>query len=157
MPVRDLLDGAAEPTTQAVDPRLETVATAPFDPTSIQTLMPETIGTQLIFRIAWPPAIVIIASLPVLNARNAAAKHIAPFAAAMLFGSVEKAAQESKRMAAEHGLPDQKVMCSYFVDVAHSDAEAERVGAQRFEPLDDVTEVRAVDLHCASSCWTGRS
>ena len=61
------------------------VATAPFDPTSVQTLMPETIGTQLIFRIAWPPAIVVIASLPVLNARNAAAKHVAAFAAATQF------------------------------------------------------------------------
>jgi hypothetical protein len=44
--------------------------------------MPETIGTQLIFRIAWPPAVVVIACLPLLNARNAEAKHVAEFAAA---------------------------------------------------------------------------
>src|SRR2546423_8806164 len=31
VPLRDLPDGAAEPETQAVDPRLDTVPTAPFD------------------------------------------------------------------------------------------------------------------------------
>ena len=58
------------------------VATSPFDPSSMQTVMPETIGTQLIFRIAWPPAVVVLATLPVLAARGAADKHIAPFSAA---------------------------------------------------------------------------
>src|SRR5439155_20524160 len=44
----------------------------------------------------------------------------APFAAAMVFGSVQQAAQESKRMAREAGHPDPKAMCSYFTSVAHS-------------------------------------
>ena len=48
----------------------------------MQTVMPETIGTQLLFRIAWPPAVVVLATLPVLAARAAADKHIAPFSAA---------------------------------------------------------------------------
>jgi alkanesulfonate monooxygenase SsuD/methylene tetrahydromethanopterin reductase-like flavin-dependent oxidoreductase (luciferase family) len=50
----------------------------------------------------------------------------APFAAAMLFGSVQEAARESTRMALEAGHPDPKVMCSYFVSVAHSAEEADR-------------------------------
>src|SRR5581483_1033264 len=44
----------------------------------------------------------------------------APFAAAMVFGSVQQAAQESKRMAREAGAAEPKVMCSYFTSVAHS-------------------------------------
>ena len=44
----------------------------------------------------------------------------APFAAAMLFGSVQDAARESRRMAREAGNPDPKVMCSYFVSVSHT-------------------------------------
>src|SRR5947209_17136850 len=44
----------------------------------------------------------------------------APFAAAMLFGSVENAARESQRMARAAGLADPKVMCSYFCAVAHT-------------------------------------
>src|SRR5262249_38242051 len=44
----------------------------------------------------------------------------APFAAAMLFGSVENAARESQRMAREAGMADPKVMCSYFCSVAQT-------------------------------------
>jgi hypothetical protein len=58
------------------------VATAPFDPSSMQSLMPETIGTQLLFRVAWPPAVAVLATLPVLAARAGVDKHLAPFAAA---------------------------------------------------------------------------
>jgi hypothetical protein len=58
------------------------VATAPFDPGAISMQMPEAIGTQLIMRVAWPPAIVIVACLPVLSARGAEAKGIGEFAAA---------------------------------------------------------------------------
>src|SRR5262245_66512196 len=50
----------------------------------------------------------------------------APFAAAMLFGSVQEAARESKRMAREAGHPDPKVMCSYFVSVSGSTEETHR-------------------------------
>jgi hypothetical protein len=58
------------------------VATAPFDPGALQMQMPEAIGTQLIFRVAWPPAIVIVACLPVLAARGAEAKGVGEFPAA---------------------------------------------------------------------------
>jgi alkanesulfonate monooxygenase SsuD/methylene tetrahydromethanopterin reductase-like flavin-dependent oxidoreductase (luciferase family) len=47
----------------------------------------------------------------------------APFAAAMVFGSILQAARASKDMAREAGNPAPKVMCSYFTQVAHSHAE----------------------------------
>jgi len=50
----------------------------------------------------------------------------APFAAAMAFGSVQAATQESLRLGREAGNPDPKVMCSYFTFVAHSREEEER-------------------------------
>jgi hypothetical protein len=61
------------------------VATSPFDMASVQTLMPETVGTQLIFRVVWPPAIVVIGSLPVLAARAAVRDNASPFGAAVSF------------------------------------------------------------------------
>jgi hypothetical protein len=61
------------------------VTTAPFDPMSAQTLMPETVGTQLIFRLAIPPAIAIIACLPILAAKDAATNDVSEFAAATQF------------------------------------------------------------------------
>ena len=50
----------------------------------------------------------------------------APFAAAMAFGSVQAATQESLRLTREAGSPNTKVMCSYFLSVAHSHEEEER-------------------------------
>jgi alkanesulfonate monooxygenase SsuD/methylene tetrahydromethanopterin reductase-like flavin-dependent oxidoreductase (luciferase family) len=50
----------------------------------------------------------------------------APFAAAMAFGSVQAATQESLRLAREAGNPEAKVMCSYFNFVAHSHDEEDR-------------------------------
>jgi alkanesulfonate monooxygenase SsuD/methylene tetrahydromethanopterin reductase-like flavin-dependent oxidoreductase (luciferase family) len=69
----------------------------------------------------------------------------APFAAAMLFGSVEAAAREAKRMAREAGHPDPKVMCSYFVSVAHSDAEAEGARERLLYYLQNVIPVLPQD------------
>src|SRR3989454_299892 len=73
----------------------------------------------------------------------------APFAAAMLFGSVEAAAQESKRMAREAGHPDPKVMCSYFVSVAHGDAEADRARERLLYYLQNVMPVVPQDRRTA--------
>ena len=50
----------------------------------------------------------------------------APFAASMVFGTVQQAAQESKRLARAAGHPDPKAMCSYFVSVAHDRQEEDR-------------------------------
>jgi hypothetical protein len=58
------------------------VATAPFDPSSLQTVMPETIGMQLIMRVAWPPAVAILATLPVLAARAATDDELPPITGA---------------------------------------------------------------------------
>ncbi|HLF47998.1 MAG TPA: LLM class flavin-dependent oxidoreductase [Methylomirabilota bacterium] len=69
----------------------------------------------------------------------------APFAAAMLFGSVQAAAQESKRMAREAGHPDPKVMCSYFVSVAESEQEADRARERLLHYLHNVIPVLPSD------------
>jgi hypothetical protein len=58
------------------------VATAPFDPSAMTMQMPEAIGTTLIMRVAWPPAVAVIACLPVLAARGAEKKGIGEFPAA---------------------------------------------------------------------------
>jgi len=50
----------------------------------------------------------------------------APFAAAMVFGTVQDAAKASKQMAREAGHPNPKAMCSYFTSVAHDKLEADQ-------------------------------
>src|SRR5262249_37422439 len=65
----------------------------------------------------------------------------APFAAAMLFGSVQEAAHASKRMASEAGHPDPKVMCSYFVSVARSSDEADRARERLLHYLHSIIPV----------------
>jgi len=69
----------------------------------------------------------------------------APFAAALLFGSVEEATKESKRLAREAGHPDPKVMCSYFVAVAHSEGEADRARERLLHYLHSVLPVLPTD------------
>jgi len=73
----------------------------------------------------------------------------APFAAAMLFGSVQEAARESKRMAMEAGHPDPKVMCSYFVSVAHSPSEADRARERLLHYLHSILPVLPSDRSTA--------
>ena len=48
----------------------------------------------------------------------------APFAAAMVFGSLANAVATFKRYAAEAGHPEAKAMCSYFTCPVDSEAEA---------------------------------
>jgi alkanesulfonate monooxygenase SsuD/methylene tetrahydromethanopterin reductase-like flavin-dependent oxidoreductase (luciferase family) len=75
-----------------------------------------------------PPVYVACFSKPSveLAARLRINTLFAPFAAAMVFGSVQQAAQESKRMAAEAGNPHQQVMCSYFANVVYSKDEEQK-------------------------------
>src|SRR5207237_7593440 len=54
----------------------------------------------------------------------------APFAAAMMFGSLANAAARFKELAREAGYPDSRVMCSYFFGIA-DDAAAERQFKER--------------------------
>ena len=58
------------------------VATGAFDITSVNSAMPEAIGTTMLFRAAWPPGIVVLASLPLLSARSAADRGLAELPAA---------------------------------------------------------------------------
>jgi alkanesulfonate monooxygenase SsuD/methylene tetrahydromethanopterin reductase-like flavin-dependent oxidoreductase (luciferase family) len=50
----------------------------------------------------------------------------APFAATMMFGSVQEATSQFQAMAQEAGHQHSRVMCSYFFSLADNDAEALR-------------------------------
>src|SRR5207237_4315333 len=61
-----------------------------------------------------------------LAARNGFNIIFAPFAAAMMFGSLEEAAAKFKGLAAEAGFANSKVKCSYFVALADTEQEQTR-------------------------------
>lgn len=63
----------------------------------------------------------------------------APFAAAMMFGSVQQAAAYHKERALEAGYPSVRAMCSYFVAVADSPAEALKAKERLLFYLKNVT------------------
>lgn len=94
-----------------------------------------------------PPVYVACFSKPTVEvaARVGVNTLFAPFAAAMVFGSIQGAAQESKRMAREAGNPDQRVMCSYFNFVAHSPQEADRTRERLLYYLQAVTPAFPAD------------
>src|SRR5262249_43185029 len=73
----------------------------------------------------------------------------APFAAAMLFGSVQEAARESKRMAREAGHPDPRVMCSSFLAVSHSPGETDRPRGRPLHSLHSTLPVPPSDRRTA--------
>lgn len=75
-----------------------------------------------------PPIYVACFSRPTVEmaARNGFNAIFAPFAAAMMFGSVEKAVAEFKVIGRQSGHPDLKAMCSYFFAVADSADEEMR-------------------------------
>jgi alkanesulfonate monooxygenase SsuD/methylene tetrahydromethanopterin reductase-like flavin-dependent oxidoreductase (luciferase family) len=75
-----------------------------------------------------PPVYVACFSAPTMElaARNGFNIIFAPFAAAMMFGSLEEAAAKFKRLATEAGFPDSKVKCSYFVALADGEQEQMR-------------------------------
>ena len=72
-----------------------------------------------------PPIYVAAFSRPTVEfaARNGFNVIFAPFAAAMMFGSLAEATAEFKRLAAEAGYPDSRAMCSYFFGMADNAAE----------------------------------
>jgi hypothetical protein len=61
------------------------VATGPFELTAMQTFVPEAVGTQLIFRFVWPPAVAVIGALPLLAARAAERDGLSPFGASISY------------------------------------------------------------------------
>jgi alkanesulfonate monooxygenase SsuD/methylene tetrahydromethanopterin reductase-like flavin-dependent oxidoreductase (luciferase family) len=72
-----------------------------------------------------PPMYVACFSRPTVEMAAHGGFHaiFAPFAAAMMFGSIEEATAQFKAMAREAGYPDSRVMCSYFFCLADSAAE----------------------------------
>jgi alkanesulfonate monooxygenase SsuD/methylene tetrahydromethanopterin reductase-like flavin-dependent oxidoreductase (luciferase family) len=75
-----------------------------------------------------PPIYVACFSRPTVEM---AAKHgfftlFAPFAAAMMFGSVQAAVRAYRDMAAEHGHTQTLAMCSYFTNVVYNQADEVR-------------------------------
>jgi alkanesulfonate monooxygenase SsuD/methylene tetrahydromethanopterin reductase-like flavin-dependent oxidoreductase (luciferase family) len=75
----------------------------------------------------YPPIYVACFSKPTMEMAAESGFHIifAPFAAAMMFGSIQEAARQFKAMAAAHGHPDSQVMCSYFMHVCHNQREVQ--------------------------------
>jgi alkanesulfonate monooxygenase SsuD/methylene tetrahydromethanopterin reductase-like flavin-dependent oxidoreductase (luciferase family) len=75
-----------------------------------------------------PPIYVACFSRPTVEmaARGGFNAIFAPFAATMMFGSLQEAAAQFKALACEAGYPHSKVMCSYFFCLADSPAETLR-------------------------------
>ena len=76
----------------------------------------------------FPPTYVACFSQPTLMyaARNGFNCIFAPFAAAMMYGSVQQAVAEFKKEAAACGYPDSQAMCSYFCNVTYDEVETLR-------------------------------
>jgi len=75
-----------------------------------------------------PPIYVACFSRPTVEmaARGGFNAIFAPFAATMMFGSVQEATLQFQTMAQEAGHQHSRVMCSYFFSLADHDAEARR-------------------------------
>ena len=72
-----------------------------------------------------PPTYVACFSEPTLRYAARAGFNVifAPFAAAMMFGSVQRAVSEFKQEAAQAGYSDSQAMCSYFTNVTYNPEE----------------------------------
>ena len=94
-----------------------------------------------------PPVYVACFSAPTMEmaARSGFNIIFAPFAAAMMFGSLEEAAAKFKRLAAEAGFPDSKVKCSYFLAVADSEEEQYRARERLLHYLHGVVPALPAD------------
>ncbi|HXG35621.1 MAG TPA: LLM class flavin-dependent oxidoreductase [Dehalococcoidia bacterium] len=75
-----------------------------------------------------PPFYIACFSAPTVEmaAKNGFNAIYAPFAAALVFGSLQNAAAQFKAMAREAGHNDAKVMCSYFFAIADNKEEEQR-------------------------------
>ena len=88
-----------------------------------------------------PPIYVAAFSRPTVEmaARNGFNVIFAPFAASMMFGSLEAAVSEFKQLAQEAGFPDSKAKCSYFFGIADSKEEELRLKERVLFYLQSVT------------------
>jgi alkanesulfonate monooxygenase SsuD/methylene tetrahydromethanopterin reductase-like flavin-dependent oxidoreductase (luciferase family) len=77
-----------------------------------------------------PPMYVACFSRPTVEMAARGGYHgiFAPFAAAMMFGSLQQAADEFRALAQAAGHPEPRIMCSYFTAV--TDSAAETLAAQ---------------------------
>lgn len=98
-----------------------------------------------------PPISVAAFSRPTVEfaAQNGFDVLFAPFAAAMMFGSLENAVNEFKEIATKAGHPDTKAMCSYFFGLADSSAEELKVKERLLFYLQAVTPAFPGDIKTA--------
>lgn len=88
-----------------------------------------------------PPIYVASFSKPTMEmaARNGFNIIFAPFAASMMFGSLEAAVSEFKRLSTEAGFPDSKAMCSYFFGIGDTHEEERKVKERLLTYLQAIT------------------
>lgn len=88
-----------------------------------------------------PPIFVASFSRPTMEmaAKNGFNIIFAPFAATMMFGSLEEAVAEFKAVATEAGHPDSRAMCSYFFGLADDAAQELEVKERLLMYLQAVT------------------
>ena len=95
-----------------------------------------------------PPISVAAFSRPTVEmaAKNGFDIIFAPFAASMMFGSLENAVGEFKQLAADAGFPDSKAMCSYFFGLADTKAEETKVRERLLFYLQAITPAFPGDI-----------
>ena len=88
-----------------------------------------------------PPIYVASFSRPTMEmaAKNGFNIIFAPFAATMMFGSLQEAVAEFKQLAADAGFPESKAMCSYFFGMGDTKAEVLKVKERLLTYLQAVT------------------
>jgi alkanesulfonate monooxygenase SsuD/methylene tetrahydromethanopterin reductase-like flavin-dependent oxidoreductase (luciferase family) len=98
-----------------------------------------------------PPISVAAFSRPTMEfaAENGFDIIFAPFAASMMFGSLENAVAEFKELAAKNGYPDSKALCSYFFGLADSDAEERAIKERLLFYLQAITPAFPGDITTA--------
>ncbi|MDA1036704.1 MAG: LLM class flavin-dependent oxidoreductase [Chloroflexi bacterium] len=98
-----------------------------------------------------PPISVAAFSKPTMEmaAKNGFDVIFAPFAASMMFGSLENAVSEFKQLAADSGYPNSKAMCSYFFGLADTAAEEMKVRERLLFYLQAITPAFPGDIKTA--------
>jgi alkanesulfonate monooxygenase SsuD/methylene tetrahydromethanopterin reductase-like flavin-dependent oxidoreductase (luciferase family) len=98
-----------------------------------------------------PPISVAAFSRPTVEfaAENGFDVIFAPFAASMMFGSLENAVGEFKEIAAKAGHPNSKALCSYFFGLADNDAEERAVKERLLFYLKAITSAFPGDINTA--------
>lgn len=114
------------------------------------TLPPYSITPQPVQK-PHPPIYVACFSEPTLRHAARAGFNVifAPFAAAMMFGSVQEAVAEFKRESEAAGHSARQAMCSYFVNVTYDDAETLSTKERLLKYFDAITPALPSDRETA--------